>query len=82
MPTYTINGRTVRTTKPLTDDEIDEIAATLPTQAGVTPKELSKVFQRNRPQDTGVTPGQYLTDVAKGTVARFVPDIMRAVAGM
>ena len=25
MPTYTINGRTVRTTKPLTDDEIDEI---------------------------------------------------------
>lgn len=82
MPTYTINGRTVRTTKPLTDDEIDEIAATLPTQAGVTPKELSKVFQRNRPQDTGVTPGQYLTDVAKGTVARFVPDIMRAVAGL
>jgi hypothetical protein len=82
MPTYTINGRTVRTTKPLTDDEIDEIAATLPTQAGVTPKELSKVFQRNRPQDTGVTPGQYLTDVAKGSVARFVPQIMRAVAGM
>lgn len=82
MPTYTINGRTVRTTKPLTDDEIDEIAATLPTQAGVTPKELSKVFQRNRPQDTGVTPGQYLTDVAKGSVARFVPQIMRGIAGM
>jgi hypothetical protein len=82
MPTYTINGRTVRTTKPLTDDEIDEIAATLPTQAGVTPKELSKVFQRNRPQDTGATPGQYLADVAKGSVARFVPQIMRAVAGM
>lgn len=82
MPTYTINGRTVRTTKPLTDDEIDEIAATLPTQAGVTPKELSKVFQRNRPQDTGVTPSQYLTDVAKGAVARFGPQIMRGVAGM
>lgn len=82
MPTYTINGRTVRTTKPLTDDEIDEIAATLPTQAGVTPKELSKVFQRNRPQDTGATPGQYLADVAKGAVARFGPQIMRGIAGM
>jgi len=82
MPTYTINGRTVRTTKPLTDDEIDEIAATLPAQAGVTPKELSKVFQRNRPQDTGATPGQYLADVAKGAVARFGPQIMRGIAGM
>ena len=83
MPTYTINGRRVITEQPLSDDEIDEIASTIqqPT-SGVTPKELSRVFQRNRPQQTGVPTGDYLSDVAKGAIARFGPQIMRAMGGM
>lgn len=82
MPTYTINGRRVITEQPLSDDEIDEIAASLPTTSGVTPKELSRVFQRNRPQQTGVPTGDYLSDVVKGAIARFGPQVMRAVGGM
>jgi hypothetical protein len=82
MPTYTINGRTVRTSQPLTDAEIDEIAASLPKTGGVTPKELSQVFQRNRPQDTGASTPDYLADVTKRAVANIVPQVMRAVGGM
>lgn len=82
MPTYTINGRTVRTSQPLTDAEIDEIAASLPKTGGVTPKELSQVFQRNRPQDTGASTTDYLADVTKRAVANIVPQVMRAVGGM
>jgi hypothetical protein len=82
MPTYTINGRTVRTSQPLSDAEIDEIAASIPTTGGVTPKELSRVFQRNRPQDTGASTTDYLADVTKRAVANVVPQVMRAVGGM
>jgi len=82
MPTYTINGRRVITEQPLSDDEIDEIAASLPTTSGVTPKELSRVFQRNRPQQTGVPTGDYLSDVVKGAIARFGPQVMRVIGGM
>jgi hypothetical protein len=79
---YTIRGQQVITKKQLTDAEIDEIAASLPTPGGVTPKELSRVFQRNRPQQTGVPTGDYLSDVVKGAVARFGPQVMRAIGGM
>jgi hypothetical protein len=82
MPTYTINGRTVRTSQPLTDAEIDEIAASLPKTGGVTPKELSQVFQRNRPQDTGASTTDYLADVTKRAVANIVPQAMRVMGGM
>jgi hypothetical protein len=79
---YTIRGQQVITKKQLTDAEIDEIAASLPKTGGITPKELSRVFQRNRPQDTGASTTDYLADVTKRAVANVVPQVMRAVGGM
>jgi hypothetical protein len=79
---YTIRGQQVITKKQLTDAEIDEIAASLPKAGGITPKELSRVFQRNRPQDTGGSTTDYLADVTKRAVANIVPQAMRVMGGM
>ena len=39
MPTYTINGKRVKTDRALNDDEIDEIASTINSQPPVAPKQ-------------------------------------------
>jgi len=87
MPTYTytIKGRPVETQSPLSDKEIDEIAATIPDSE---PKksmaqQASEVFRRrNQREQSDVSTLDYLGNVVKESAARFPAQILRAMGGM
>ena len=87
MPTYTytIKGRPVETQSPLSDKEIDEIAATIPdieTKKSMT-QQASEVFRRrNQREQSDVSTLDYLGNVVKESAARFPAQILRAMGGM
>lgn len=87
MPTYTytIKGRPVETQSPLSDKEIDEIAATIPDsepKKSMT-QQASEVFRRrNQREQSDVSTLDYLGNVVKESAARFPAQILRAMGGM
>ena len=87
MPTYTytIKGRPVETQAPLSDKEIDEIAATIPDsepKKSMT-QQASEVFRRrNQREQSDVSTLDYLGNVVKESAARFPAQILRAAGGM
>lgn len=87
MPTYTytIKGRPVETQSPLSDKEIDEIAATIPDsepKKSMT-QQASEVFRRrNQREQSDVSTLDYLGNVVKESAARFPAQVLRAMGGM
>lgn len=70
MPTYTINGKRVKTDQPLTDAQIDEIAADL----GEAPKEPAKPVAPAKETAYDTTSGivKGLLDIPVGTAQLFM----------
>ena len=82
MPTYIINGKKVKTETPLSDEQIDEIAADLgaeaPTQEKATPGFMERIFGETGKQASELL-SQYEQKRPK-TVDEFQAGVVRGIA--